>query len=186
MKRIALVGFTGWAAIVSLAYWQIVERSDAFCSNRECYARYAAQRDAVLTNGLTVALVGLLALMLVTRQPDQRGRLSRLRPTLPDMFDFVRSRRWLIGVGAAAALLLIVWFIARPGHWLGSVISPADAVAVVASDAVTDIPYALDSMGPDAGSAVGDEYANAPAYEGGKAAASEDPQSADDEPASAA
>ena len=178
MKRIALVGFTGWAGIVDLAWNLANDRIDA-CSygSNGCELRAIAARDAVLTNGLTVALVALLVLMLVARQPDQRARLSRLRPTLPDMFDFVRSRRWLIGVGAAAALSAVVWFVVRPVLWPGNAIGQP-GLTIIPSDAVTDV-YAIDA--PGAGVAANTRYADPP-----EAAAWEAPQPVDDEPASAA
>ena len=139
MKRIALVGFTGWAGIVWLAWTLADARLGPLCRYRqlECNARLVAQRDAVLTNGLTVALVGLLALMLVTRQPDQRARLSRLPPILPAMFNAVRSRSWLIGVAVAVALSSLVWFMVRSAQWPWRETGQADAI-IVPSDAVTE------------------------------------------------
>ena len=181
MKRIALVGFTGWAGIVWLGWHLADARLGGLCHWMEQYCKPAlvAQRDAVLTNGLTVALVGLLALMLVTRQPDQRGRLSRLRPTLPDMFDFVRSRRWLIGVAAAAALSAIIWFTARPAQWLVAENAPGGAVAVVASDDVTAPADAYVISAPGANPAAAD----APAYDDAVAAATDDSPPAENQPA---
>ena len=93
MKRIALVGLTGWARIVALA-WSLANDRVLICDyNVACQLRVAASRDVTLTNGLTVALVGLLALMFLARQPDRWARLSRLQPTLPAILNFVGSPR---------------------------------------------------------------------------------------------
>ena len=184
MKRIALVGFTGWAGIVWLAYRLADARLGGLCHSmpQYCDPKLVAQRDAVLTNGLTVALVGLLAFMLVTRQPDQRARLSRLPPILPAMFNAVRSRSWLIGVAVAAALLSIVWFIARPGNWLGHEVAPTDAPSIVASDDVTAPADAYAISASAANAAAADAPADATAYEDAPKAAAEDIQPAEDEP----
>ena len=49
MVKLIIGAAIGWAAIVWLAYSQIVSRSEAFCySNRDCMARYAAQRREML------------------------------------------------------------------------------------------------------------------------------------------
>lgn len=66
MKWIVSLGLTGWAGIVALAWRLADDRLGALCHYRaeHCDARLVAQRDAVLTNGLTVALVALLGLAL--------------------------------------------------------------------------------------------------------------------------
>ena len=89
MKRIALVGFTGSTGIVWLA-WTLADNRIAACRYLEgwtCKMRATATRDGILTNGLSVALVGLLTLMFLVQLPEQRARLSRLRPAWPDVWS---------------------------------------------------------------------------------------------------
>lgn len=56
----------GWSAIVGLGWKLANDRLGAMCHYRAeyCDPKLVAQRDAVLTNGLTVALVALIALAL--------------------------------------------------------------------------------------------------------------------------
>ena len=79
MKLIALVGFTGWAGIVWLA-WTLADNRIAACRYSEgwtCKMRATATRDGILTNRITVALVGLLTLMFLVRQPGQLANMLR-------------------------------------------------------------------------------------------------------------
>ena len=66
MKWIVTLGLFGWAGIVALG-WKLADaRLGSLCHDmpHRCDPKLVAQRDAVLTNGLTVALVALLALAL--------------------------------------------------------------------------------------------------------------------------
>ena len=178
MKRIALVGFTGWAGIVWLA-WHLAEARIDACRYSEgwtCALRATAARDTTLTNGLTVALLALLTLMLVTVLPDQRARLSRLRPTLPTMLNSARPRRWLIGVAVAAALASVVCFIAIPGQRFATSVVPAGVAAVEPSDDVTDVApgYTYPAGATEVGTVAGDTNADAAAPADVKDSASED------------
>jgi hypothetical protein len=73
MKWIGGIALTGWGAIVWLAWWladQRLQRCGGYAWTGEpCHMRAAAARDAVLTHGLTVALVALLLLVLLSRVP---------------------------------------------------------------------------------------------------------------------
>lgn len=66
MKWIVLATFAGWAAIVRLA-WVLADRRIGQCYelDTDCELRATAARDAVLTGGLTVALVAGFALAVV-------------------------------------------------------------------------------------------------------------------------
>jgi hypothetical protein len=86
-------GLAGWAGIVGLSWWLADERAGLcghfdnvindsfrvigrqFVGDRDCYIRALVIRDGVLTMGLTVALVGLLAVAIVWAM---RGRVIRL------------------------------------------------------------------------------------------------------------
>ena len=89
MKWIVLAGFTGWAAIVALAWWLADRRLGSMCQRLEQYCNPAlvAQRDAILTGGLTVALVAALAVAVIAlrskrlsgQSANQVQRPQRLR-----------------------------------------------------------------------------------------------------------
>ena len=67
MKRIVGRALAGWAAIVALAWW-LANKRILICEwERACMVRTVASRDAVLTGGLTVALVGLIVVAFLMR-----------------------------------------------------------------------------------------------------------------------
>ena len=97
MKLIALVGFTGWAGIVWLA-WTLADNRIAACRYSEgwtCKMRAIATRDGILTNGLTVALVGLLTLMFLVRLPHQLANLLRGKREAGLLRSIEESGLWL-------------------------------------------------------------------------------------------
>lgn len=85
MKWIVIAGLAGWAGIVWLAWTLANERIGLGCAYTHCDPKLIAQRDAVLTNGLTVALVALIAvavLALVRSERLKRGGANQAqRPT---------------------------------------------------------------------------------------------------------
>lgn len=80
MKWIVLAGFAGWAGIVGLAWWLADRRLGGMCHWREEYCNPAliAQRDGILTGGLTIALI---AALLIAVAVVRSKRLNR--PTNP-------------------------------------------------------------------------------------------------------
>lgn len=66
MRRIAVTAAVGWGWIVWLG-WSLADRRIAICdySDDACQLRATAARDAVLTHGLTVLLVGAILAALV-------------------------------------------------------------------------------------------------------------------------
>lgn len=113
MRRTAIVGLTGWSAIVALSWW-LADRRILLCHYEEsagCAVRATATRDAVLTNGLTVALVAFAGFALMGGVRNG-----------PVNFTY-RSNRYIIGrVGnraakaAAGALVRCRPFLAMPGR----------------------------------------------------------------------
>lgn len=77
MKWIVIAGLTGWGGIVWLSWLQADRLLRWACASYTpgCRERLAAQRDAVLTNGLTVALVALLGVACFVAW--RRSRLNR-------------------------------------------------------------------------------------------------------------
>lgn len=67
MKWIITAGLAGWAGIVALA-WNMADHRIARCYylENDCIIRAAANRDAVLTGGLTVALVAMLGVAVLS------------------------------------------------------------------------------------------------------------------------
>ena len=84
MKWIVIAGLAGWAGIVWLAWTLANDRIGPGCAHTHCEKLFT-QRDAVLTNGLTVALVALIAvavLALVRSERLKRGGANQAqRPT---------------------------------------------------------------------------------------------------------
>ena len=70
MKRIAVAAALGWGSIVWLG-WSLADRRIAICgswtdaSDVACRLRATAARDAILTHGLTVALVAGVSMALL-------------------------------------------------------------------------------------------------------------------------
>jgi hypothetical protein len=89
MKWIISGALAGWAAIVRLA-WVLADRRIHICFRADtetaCTLRATAARDAVLTGGLTIALLGLIATAAVLRW-------RRLKLRAPDEAIRVWPRR---------------------------------------------------------------------------------------------
>lgn len=66
VKLIIGAGFTGWAAIIALAYRMAAARvTVCYFADVDCIIRTQATRDGILTVGLTVALVAAIIVALV-------------------------------------------------------------------------------------------------------------------------
>lgn len=81
MKWIVALGLAGWAGVVALGWKLADERLGALCHYRaeHCDPKLIAQRDAVLTNGLTVALVAAIAFALAVWLRRERLKAPTLR-----------------------------------------------------------------------------------------------------------
>lgn len=90
MKWIVTLGLLGWAGIVALGWKLADERLGSLCHfmPQRCDPKLVAQRDAVLTNGLTVALVALLALALAVWV-----RKERLKDPAPQAANQAEPRK---------------------------------------------------------------------------------------------
>jgi hypothetical protein len=88
MRRwIIVFGLVGWGGIVGLSWYladariSICRRADTYTAEANCMVRATAVRDDLLTFGLTVALVGILAIAIVavTRRHGGRPEFHRAR-----------------------------------------------------------------------------------------------------------
>jgi len=114
MKRIVAGGLLGWAGIVALGWWLAQQRIE-LCpgwpdyADKACVIRATAARDAVLTGGLTVALVGLLLVVAV------KAILRRPRANMAQSAGEAMMRRKGPQAGRWLATLPKMWRTAGQG-----------------------------------------------------------------------
>lgn len=145
MRRIAIAAAVGWGWIVWLG-WSLADRRIAICGYGEeaCRLRATAARDAVLTHGLTVLLIGVVVVAMVAggalnrfrRQGGTAPGANDARPLMSDGSGKVwrgwrgpaaRVDRKSIALGAAILGLGAVAFagLDRSAGWVGLGEEPA-------------------------------------------------------------
>lgn len=138
LKFIMASALIGWGAILSLAWWLANSRI-AICSYADaCVLRATATRDHILTNGLTVSLIGavVLAIAWPAIKAEYKNRLALVRtapprpaseplkmagrPKLPLVRWGVRSPQARLALTALVGMCLATGLL-----WWGGMIRPA-------------------------------------------------------------
>lgn len=78
MRRLMVIGLTGWTSTVAVTWWLADRRLVQFNEELQmaCDPKFTAQRDAIVTYGMAVALV----FVLVMEWLDLRQRRSLRDP----------------------------------------------------------------------------------------------------------
>lgn len=154
MRRIAAAAAVGWGWIVWLG-WSLADRRIDICGYGEegCRLRATAARDAVLTHGLTVLLVGVVVAALLAsgmlnrfrRRGGDMPSVSVLRSSMNERSREVwrswrervtRIDRGTLAIGAAIMGLIIAVAagLDRSAAWVGLGQGPAPEATETAAD----------------------------------------------------
>lgn len=163
MRRIAVVAAVGWGWIVWLG-WSLADRRIAICGYGEegCRIRATAARDAVLTHGLTVLLIGAVIAAVVAggvlnrfRRPgsgvsavnDARHLVSDRSRELWRSWRGRASRidRQSIAIGAAILGLVVAAFagLDRSSAWVGLGETPPPEATETAAEVTDGVTYEI-------------------------------------------